>query len=88
MHKNNNNNKITPYFIKNGGYFLVNHEMVGITEDSDIIYVPETLVELTEQELIDFVVTLEMRDEEGNLLTEQQKIDLANAWLDNNFRNL
>ena len=88
MHMNNDKNLVTPYFIMNGGHFLVNHEMVGVTEDDDKVYVPTTLEELSEQQFIDFVVSLSLKDEEGNEMTSEQKTSLANSWLDNNFRNL
>jgi len=74
----------TPYFIEDGGYFVVNNKLIGVTKDDSICYVPAApeLVHLTNQDLIDRVVAMDMFDSETEqALTVQEKTDMANAWL-------
>jgi hypothetical protein len=94
MHKDNNHRKITPYFISDGGYFIKGGEIIGITEDDDIIYVPkDTLITLTNDEFISYIKSLDLNDsqesKEGSLqevaLDSTQKEDLAKAWLKERF---
>ena len=85
MHKNNENNLVTPYFISNGGYFKNNGELIGITEDDEKIYVPETLTELTEIEFIDYVKSLTLNGEDGEMsLKEKEK--MAKSWIEEHLK--
>ena len=86
MHRNSEGNKVTPYFIANGGYFIVGEEMIGITYDDDDIYVPDTLTVLTEEELVTHVKSLTLKTPEGHTLTLEEKESLAEKWLDDNYR--
>lgn len=81
MHKDNNNSKTTPYFIKDGGYFENNKEFIGVTEDDDEIYVPTTLIVLTNTEFIDYIKTLTIKNIDGVELTLSEKQTLAENWL-------
>lgn len=85
MHRNSEGNLITPYFISDGGYFPVGNEYVGVTVDDDEVYIPETLTVLSEQDFKDFVVGLVLRNNEDELLNDENKLELANNWLSNNF---
>ena len=85
MHKNNNNNLVTPYFISNGGYFPNEGEIIGVTEDDSIVYIPDTLTILSESEFVDYIKTLSLKNEEGIELSLEEKEQLANDWLDENY---
>ena len=75
----------TPYFIDDGGYFKdsVNpHKLIGVTKDDSCCYVPlNTLVKLTNTQLITRVEGLALEDVMGNALTTAEKTTQANAWL-------
>ena len=51
MHRNEQGNMITPYFIKEGGYYPVGNKLVGHTVDNGS-YIPSTLVVLDKAALI------------------------------------
>ena len=51
MHRNEQGSKITPYFIKDGGYYPVGNKLVGHTVDNGS-YIPSTLVVLDKAALI------------------------------------
>ena len=51
MHRNEQGNKITPYFIMDGGYYGIGNKLVGHTLDNDS-YIPSTLVVLDKAALI------------------------------------
>ena len=85
MHKNNNNNLVTPYFISNGGYFPNEGEIIGVTEDDSVVYIPDTLTILSESEFVDYIKTLSLKNEEGIELSLEEKEQLANDWLDENY---
>ena len=51
MHRNEQGNMFIPYFIKDGGYFVVGNKLVGHTVN-DGSYIPETLVVLDRAALI------------------------------------
>ena len=51
MHGNDQGNMIIPYFIKDGGYYVVGNKLVGHTVDTES-YIPSTLVVLDKAALI------------------------------------
>jgi len=51
MHRNEQGNMIIPYFIKDGGYYVVGNKLVGHTVN-DGSYIPSTLVVLDKAALI------------------------------------
>ena len=51
LHRNEQGNMIIPYFIKDGGYFVVGNKLVGHTVDTES-YIPSTLVVLDKAALI------------------------------------
>jgi len=51
MHRNEQGNMITPYFIKEGGYYPVGNKLVGHTVNNGS-YIPSTLVVLDKAALI------------------------------------
>jgi hypothetical protein len=96
MHKDNNNNLITPYFVKDGGYFEVNGEKVGISEDDDEVYLPKSVIIMPKEDftlhveaiaMVDPIPkeTLDVKGEivlEANIeLTKEEKTTMATAWL-------
>lgn len=71
-----------PVFIKDGGYFLSNFELVGVSVDETELYVPDSVVRLTRQQLIDRVKSLPYKNDiTGEPKTLQEKEDMAVAWL-------
>lgn len=69
MHRNNNGNKFTPTFIEDWWYFNIWDKFVGKTV-TDWSYIPKTLIELTEQDLIDRLTWMNMKDIDWNPLDE------------------
>ena len=51
LHRNKQGNMIIPYFIKDGGYYVVGNKLVGHTVDTES-YIPSTLVVLDKAALI------------------------------------
>ena len=51
LHRNKQGNMFIPYFIKDGGYFVVGNKLVGHTVDTES-YIPSTLVVLDKAALI------------------------------------
>ena len=51
LHRNERGNMFIPYFIKDGGYFVVGNKLVGHTVN-DGSYIPETLIVLDKAALI------------------------------------
>ena len=51
MHRNEQGNMIIPYFIKDGGYYVVGNKLVGHTVDTES-YIPSTLEVLDKAALI------------------------------------
>ena len=51
MHVNEQGNKITPFFIDDGGYYGIGNKLVGHTVDNES-YIPSTLVVLDKAALI------------------------------------
>lgn len=79
----------TPYFIEDGGYYPIDYQYVGITRDDSYCYIPDfvedggTLLELSNSDLVDRVVALDMKNSQGESLSTEQKTALANTWLTN-----
>lgn len=74
-----------PEYVTDGGYFSSNGNndewLVGIANSN-----PEGTVELSVQDLRDYVVSLtmnkmDMATMESSAMTEQDKIDAADAWM-------
>ena len=58
LHRNKQGNMIIPYFIKDGGYYVVGNKLVGHTVDTES-YIPSTLVVLDKAALITRLTNLE-----------------------------
>ena len=84
MHKDNNHNLITPYFISDGGYFPNKGEMIGVTEDDEEVYVPKTVEKLTNEEFITYAKNLvtSLNAQGDNVeLSDADKEAILNQWL-------
>ena len=74
MHRNEQGNMIIPYFIKDGGYFVVGNKLVGHTVN-DGSYIPETLIVLDRDALITRLTNSGYTigdSEEGRLATAEE----------------
>ena len=60
LHRNERGNKIIPFFIEDGGYFVVGNKLVGHTVN-DGSYIPSTLVVLDKAALITRLTNLGYR---------------------------
>ena len=60
LHRNKQGNMIIPYFIKDGGYYVVGNKLVGHTVDTES-YIPSTLVVLDKAALITRLTNLGYR---------------------------
>lgn len=74
--------KFTPYFIEDGGYFAIeNRKFVGISFDEKEVYLPGDLLILSNQQVINRVKSLELKNFNGENLTDGEKENMANNWL-------
>ena len=78
LHRNERGNMITPYFIKDGGYYVVGNKLVGHTVDNES-YIPSTLVVLDKAALITRLTNLgyKIRVEETERLATAEEIEAA-----------
>ena len=72
MHRNERGNMFIPYFIKDGGYFVVGNKLVGHTVN-DGSYIPETLIVLDRDALITRLTNL------GHIILDNNTPRLATA---------
>lgn len=66
-----------PKFIEDGGYFSSGEEMVGLTVDDSKRHLPSTVFKLTVEQLCARMLAIGLKDEEQNLLTEEQCQQIA-----------
>ena len=77
----------TPFFISDGGFWMVDGKMIGVSKDTADCYVPASTVDggelnhLDNQGVIDRVVGMDIKDNEQVSLTTEQKTAMAQAWL-------
>ena len=78
LHRNERGNMIIPYFIKDGGYYVVGNKLVGHTVDTES-YIPSTLVVLDKAALITRLTNLpyKIRVEETERLATAEEIEAA-----------
>lgn len=72
-----------PYFIQDGGHFPNNGKLIGLTHDDVDCYVPsepELVTFAAKADFQTYVAALTLSSIDGSELTEQQKLDLAEAW--------
>ncbi len=72
-----------PNFVKDGGYFIFDHKIIGVSIDTTERFMPESVTVLTNQELINRVISLNLRNEENTELSTEEKTTIATAWLTN-----
>ena len=70
-----------PVFVSDGGYFLKEHKLVGLSVDSTDRFMPSSVVILTNQDLIDRVVSITMNTIDGEVITTAEKTTIATNWL-------
>jgi hypothetical protein len=82
-HKNNDGNLMRPYFVKDARHFEKDGKWIGISEDTKTIYLPGTVERMTNEQLIDWVKSLDnmWNREEERLMTEEEKESYAIEWL-------
>ena len=77
--------KDIPHFIEDGGYFpskLNGNKLIGMTKESSDTHVPlSMLIQLSNADLISRVVGLNIYDENGGLMNDAAKTEIANKWL-------
>jgi hypothetical protein len=84
-----------PYFIKDYLSYKVkglnkenNDRYLGVTVSSDAEYIPETLVELTEEQFIEQLKTAKITNDEGTdenvELTDEEKEEIAKTFIEEN----
>ena len=74
-----------PYFIEDGGHFLNNGRLIGLTRDDASCHVPPSteLITITSKEdFATYVVVLTISDPHIGVLSTEQKTTLANSWWD------
>ena len=76
MHRNEQGNMITPFFIDDGGYYGIGNKLVGHTVN-DGSYIPSTLVVLDKAALITRLTNMgyQIRVEETERLATAEEIE-------------
>jgi len=69
-----------PVFVQDGGYFVVNNEMVGVSVDDSQRHVPGSVHKLTRAELAARIEATQL-DIDRNPITAQAASDMADAFL-------
>lgn len=71
-----------PPWIEDGGYFKNGDELIGWTPDeaNREYYVPDTVTEYTQVELVAYVQGLTMFDEDGNEMSDADVETMVNDW--------
>ena len=71
-----------PPWIEDGGYFQNGDELIGWTPDeaNREYYVPDTVTEYTQVELVAYVQGLTMLDEDGNEMSDADVETMVNDW--------
>lgn len=71
-----------PPWIKDGGYFKNGDELIGWTpnEENREFYVPDTVTEYTQAELVAYVQGLGLTDEDGNAMSDADVETMVNNW--------
>ena len=82
-HKNNDGNLLRPYFVKDPRHFEKDCVWVGISEDTKEVYLPKTVEKLTNEQLIEWVKSIEemYNIEENRPMTVEEREDYAINWL-------
>ena len=70
-----------PDFIDDGGYWVIDGTMIGITMNKDDRHIPESVILLSDQDLIDRIVGFDLMNNEDETLTTEEKTAIAKAWL-------
>jgi len=71
-----------PPWIEDGGYFQNGDELIGWTPDeaNREYYVPDTVIEYTQAELVTYVQGLTILDEDGNEMSDADVETMVNDW--------
>ena len=71
-----------PPWIEDGGYFQNGYELIGWTPDeaNREYYVPDTVIEYTQAELVTYVQGLTILDEDGNEMSDADVETMVNDW--------
>jgi|TARA_R100000656_G_scaffold61575_1_gene47583 hypothetical protein len=85
LHRNQQGNKIIPFFIIDGGYFVDGNKLVGIAVN-DGSYIPETLVVLDRAALITRLTNLGYKifnteTNEDVLATAEEIETIVDTWI-------
>lgn len=70
-----------PKFIKDGGYFPKGYELVGVTVDDSMRYVPSTVPSISKAELIARALEV-MLNKDGSPITQAQAESIVQTFLD------
>lgn len=72
-----------PTSIADGGYWPVDHELVGVSVDDTLRYIPSTLIKMAKADLVARLAGMNMVDRDTNLpLDSNAQLVMLNAWLD------
>lgn len=71
-----------PTFVENGGYWMVGHELVGLSVDEDARHVPATVIRMGRDDLIARIAGMGLKDQDGELLDEEAQAEKLQAWLE------
>ena len=71
-----------PPWVEDGGYFVNGNEFIGWTPDeaNREYYVPDTVTEYTQAELVTYVQGLTILDEDGNEMSDADVETMVNDW--------
>ena len=71
-----------PPWVEDGGHFANGDELIGWTPDeaNREYYVPDTVTEYTQAELVAYVQGLTILDEDGNEMSDADVETMVNDW--------
>jgi len=76
-----------PTFVSSGGFFMIGHELVGVSVDEDERHLPSSVSRLTKQQLVDRFTSMSPNrvtspgNEEIVPMNAQDIADYVDAWL-------
>jgi len=73
-----------PKFVGNGGYFIKQNQLIGISIDDEQRYLPDSVIKLNKQDLINWVTLCEVKSIDKVLLNAEEIEDLVDYFLESN----
>jgi hypothetical protein len=70
-----------PDAIADGGYWMVGHELVGVTQDDSQRYVAASFVAMAKADLVARLGSMNLKNRDGSAMGSDDQLTMLNAWL-------